>query len=684
MHSCSVWVWGVLRAAGHPHAIRTKQLHCLAPWSLELHCSAWLRCTYFTGPQSSPLARACRATVVFSLLLLIFPTMLMGATLPLLVQHFVRRSGRVGFSVAILYFVNTLGSAFACYLCATFLLRDLGQPGSVYVAAGINVLVGMTAFFFGRHELVQITQEVMTSSAPTPSEPKLPLWIAMLIAGLSGFIALGFEITWFRVFALASQDRAPAFALLLSTFLAGIAAGSYISEKLTAQKKSEEVVQVIGALILIAGAISVYLPPLVALLQWKSVPFLLSAPVFFVTAALLGSVLPLLCQLAVSAGHEAGKGVSWTYVSNILGSTLVIGFIIMHHFGLKQVSLQLGFAAVITGTLVLFLSEGKLHRPPRWVLAMVLAGFVAMPIASQCYSSFFERLIFGPRAGALASLSHVVENRNGVIAVTGDGAVFGNGVYDGYFNVDPMHDVNLIVRAYALSLFHPAPKHILMIGLSSGSWAQILVNHPQAESLDVIEINPGYLQLIPQYPVVASLLRNPRVHIYWDDGRRWLLAHPEAHYDAIVMNTSYYWRDHSSDLLSVEFLKIIRQHLSPSGVFYYNMTGSEDVVATGLRVFPYGLRVVNFLAVSDSPINFSEARWMSVLRQYRIDNQLVFDPSSTKSQETLVTYVTLARALDKSKAFQSLETSESLNRRLGDRLIITDGNMGWEWRDPQP
>jgi len=273
----------------------------------------------------------------------------------------------------------------------------------VYVAAGINVLVGMTAFFFGRHELVQITQEVMTSSAPTPSEPKLPLWIAMLIAGLSGFIALGFEITWFRVFALASQDRAPAFALLLSTFLAGIAAGSYISEKLTAQKKSEEVVQVIGALILIAGAISVYLPPLVALLQWKSVPFLLSAPVFFVTAALLGSVLPLLCQLAVSAGHEAGKGVSWTYVSNILGSTLVIGFIIMHHFGLKQVSLQLGFAAVITGTLVLFLSEGKLHRPPRWVLAMVLAGFVAMPIASQCYSSFFERLIFGPRAGALAS-----------------------------------------------------------------------------------------------------------------------------------------------------------------------------------------------------------------------------------------------------------------------------------------
>jgi len=276
----------------------------------------------------------------------------------------------------------------------------------------------------------------------------------------------------------------------------------------------------------------------------------------------------------------------------------------------------------------------------------------------------------------------VVENRNGVIAVTREGAVFGNGVYDGYFNVDPVHDVNLIVRAYALSIFHPAPKHILMIGLSSGSWAQILVNHPQAESLDVIEINPGYLQLIPQYPAVGSLLRNPRLQIYLDDGRRWLLAHPKAHYDIIVMNTSFFWRDHSSDLLSVDFLKIIRQHLNAGGVFYYNTTGSEDVVATGLSVFPYGLRVVNFLAVSDSPISFSEARWISILRQYRIDNQLVFDPSSPKFEETLASYVALARALDKTRAFRSLETSESLNRRLGNRLIITDDNMGWEWRTP--
>jgi spermidine synthase len=644
----------------------------------SLHIFHWA--AKFTAGASLP------ATVVFSLLLLIFPTMLMGATLPVLVEHFVRRSGRVGFSVAILYFVNTFGSPFACYLCATFLLRDLGQHGSVLAAAGVNIFVGLMAFIFGRQDPAQTAQELIASSAPTSRVPKLPLGVAMFIAGLSGFIALGFEIAWFRVFALASHDRAPAFALLLSTYLAGIAAGSYISEKLSEQKTSGDVVQAVGSMILIAGSISVFLPPLVALLRWTSMSFLLGAPAFFVTAALLGSVLPLLCRLAVQGDMKAGKGVSWVYVSNILGSTLgslAIGFVMMQYFGLKQVSLQLGLAAVITGSLVLFLSQGQMGIPRlRRQLAMVLAGFVAISVGSQCYGSLFERLIFGPQ-GTAPPFSHMVENRNGVIAVTREGAVYGNGVYDGYFNVDPLHDVNLIVRAYALSAFHPAPKHILMIGLSSGSWAQVLVNHPQAESLDIVEINPGYLQLIPQYSVVGSLSQNPRVRIYLDDGRRWLLAHPEAHYDAIVMNTSFYWRDHSSDLLSVEFLRIIRQHLNPGGVYYYNTTGSEDVIATGLSVFPYGLRVVNFLAVSDSPINFNEARWMSVLRQYKIDSQLVFDPSSPKSEETLATYAALARALDKSKAFQSLETSESLNRRLGNRLIITDRNMGWEWRNPE-
>jgi spermidine synthase len=55
-----------------------------------------------------------------------------------------------------------------------------------------------------------------------------------------------------------------------------------------------------------------------------------------------------------------------------------------------------------------------------------------------------------------------------------------------------------------------------------------------------------------------------------------LLRHADKTFDAVVMNTTYYWRNHASNLLSVEFLRIVRHHLNPGGVFFYNTTGSDS------------------------------------------------------------------------------------------------------------
>jgi predicted membrane-bound spermidine synthase len=633
----------------------------------------------YTAGVSLPL------TVLFSLLLLSAPTMMMGATLPLLVEHLVKQSGKVGFSVATLYFVNTFGSAVACYLCATFLLRDFGKSGSVALAAGMNGLIGATALIIARGKQTEHpgNRSATPLRAPVMENP-LSQRTAMLIAGLAGFIGLGFEIAWFRTFVMASSDRAPAFALLLSTNLAGIAAGSYIAGKLTLNKGSREVLSAVGLLMLSAGAISAYLPPFVAALKWKGVPFLLSAPAFFLTAALLGSVLPLLCQLGVPADERAGRGVSLIYVSNIGGSvlgSLGVGFVLLEHLNLRQVSLALGAAAVMAGALVLCLRDGSWRIPTARSLAALALATVLVMSASPLYGGLFEKLIFASDPAEKTPFAHVLENRNGVIAVTPHGAVFGGGVYDGFFNVDPVNDVNMVIRAYALTAFHPAPKRMLMIGLSSGSWGQILANHPQVESLDIVEINPGYLQLIAQYPAVRSLLQNPKVRVYIDDGRRWLLAHPREQYDAVVQNTSFYWRDHSSDLLSADYLRIIRLHLKPGGLYFYNTTSSDDVVATGLHVFPHGLRVVNFLAVSDSPIAVDKERWTAILRRYQIDGQPVFDPKRPGMPETLARYAAFADSVKQPPIAMGLETSQTLHGHLGRRLIITDDNMGWEWRD---
>jgi spermidine synthase len=634
------------------------------------------------------------AVVFYSLVLLLVPTILMGATLPLLVEELVRVSGSVGGSVSRLYFVNTLGSAIACYLCATFLLRALSQSGAVSLAAVLNTLVGATAYMYARG----MNRE--SSSAPAPetpaasSSPVLPLGAAMFVAGLAGWIALGYEIAWFRVFAVASADRAPAFALLLATYLAGIAAGAYLSEQVTKNWAAHKTLWLIGGLLLVSGAISTYLPPLIAaILGGNSWPltqlsrlgqdsYLASAPAFFLVAALLGSVLPLLCRLSISPDDLAGRRVSLVYAANILGSvvgSLGIGFVLMHFWGLRQTALLLGGISVASGILLLLFAGRTASRAPSWLFALSFLCALAIPLASPTYALLYERIIFRHKPEAQTPFAHLVENRNGVVAVLSNGAVFGGGVYDGHFRIDPTHDSNYIYRAFALGAFHPHPRRVLIIGLASGSWAQVIVNNPNVESMDIVEINPGYLELIPQYPVVRSLLSNPKVHVYVDDGRRWLVAHPLEKYDLIVANTTYHWRDHSSTLLSVEFLRLVRPHLNSGGIYYFNTTESDETMATALSVFPYGLRVFNVLAVSDSPIDFDAGTWSSMLQGYKIDGRPVFEPGNPASQSALAVYTSLPDTLQQPPTFLGLESSDSLRKHLGRLRLITDDNMGLEW-----
>lgn len=84
-------------------------------------------------------------TAVATFMLLLAPTMLMGATLPLLVTYAVKLSGNVGWSVGTLYCVNTGGSALAAIASVTVLLPLLGLQRSVWIAATCNSIVALTA-----------------------------------------------------------------------------------------------------------------------------------------------------------------------------------------------------------------------------------------------------------------------------------------------------------------------------------------------------------------------------------------------------------------------------------------------------------------------------------------------------------------------------------------------------------
>jgi spermidine synthase len=632
---------------------------------------------------------------VFSLI--IVPTLLMGATLPLLVEHLVRSSQNMGRSVGGLYFANTLGSGVACFVAADVLMRLIGQSGSIQLAASINVLVAAGALLYNfrlEHQKKEIprAERPLELSVGHKQDHLFPFPLAFFCAAFCGFAALAYEIIWYRLLTFATGDTARLFASLLGSYLLGLALGSRSAERYSQRQQNQgAAVNLLGGVIFASAILGFAVSPGVAFaMKFVSLANTspATAPAYLIVlvsiclgAFCFGTIFPLIAHVSVNPASHAGAAVSLLYAANIIGSTLgsfVVGFILMDDLSLFSISLLLLVGGVSVAAVVLATS-GRLTGRLKLVAAFGVAAASLVVIGSHSVmGTIYDRLLFKNQYPKV-HFQEVVEGRSGVIGVTPNGAVFGGGIYDGRFNVDLMHDVNMVARPFALSAFHPAPRRVLMIGLGSGSWAQVVANQPQLEELTVVEINPGYLKLIPEYPAVSSLWGNPRVRIAIEDGRRWLVRNPGQGFDAIVMNTTFHWRNHSSNLLSVDFLRLARQHLNSGGVFFYNTTGSEDVMATGLAAYPYALRFLNCLAVSDSPIVFDRARWKAVLLSYFIDGKHVIDSHDPKQMARLDEIVNIKEDPTGRQPF-SIENDAQLRKRLQGRLIITDDNMGVEWR----
>jgi predicted membrane-bound spermidine synthase len=628
-----------------------------------------------------------------SFLLVVIPTTLMGCTLPLLIEHLVKRLQNVGASVGALYFVNTLGSGAACIVVIRPLLSHFGQAGAVRCAAVLNAVVGVSALIYSFLCKSSSQAEIspVAECALATEGRLLSFKVALLCSVFCGFAALSYEIIWYRLLAFAAGDTAPLFAALLGSYLVGLALGSRLAERYAERHSALSAMPALAFTVVSSAVVSFWINPILA---WalKSVEpgstfaglFATAVLLFLVchAAILFGALFPLIAHVAIGK-KEPGVAASYVYAANIVGSTLgvlVVGFILMDRFSLYQIAWVLLLGGVFCAILV-FRAGPELSGG--WTYAFVsvcIAAVLIAPVSHDVLTTIYDRLLF-KEAFPGQFFSEVIENRSGTIGVTPQGTVFGGGVYDGRFNTDLLHDINMIIRPYALSAFHPRPARVLLIGLGSGSWAQVLANHPDLQQLLVVDINPGYMKAVEHHAATASLLQNPKVILIIDDGRRWLRRHPEASFDAVVMNTSYYWRNHTSNLLSVEFLRMVRSHLRSHGVFYYNTTKSDDVIATGLAVYPYALRVLSCVGLSDSPLVFDRVRWKSVLLRYVIDGKRVVDSSDAGQMKKLENIVNIWDA-PPGEDWLSVETNEELHERLCNRknLIFTDDNMGVEWQ----
>jgi spermidine synthase len=491
-------------------------------------------------------------TALMALALVCIPTTLMGATLPLLVEHVARHLGNVGGAVGLLYYVNTLGAGVACAVSAIFLFPFFPLSTSIRLAACINVVIacGAVVVHFCTSPPVVIEKETVPPSAVTIAPARvLSLISASMLAAAVGFASISHEIFYVRIISFATGSSAPAFALTLAAFLVGLAGGARRAGEVCENAPESIAVRSVGSLVK-ASLVGFLLLPVLPHLGWTHWGVLAVVIIAtYLSARFWGALLPYLAGLSITQASGAGMYTAALYFSNIVGSTMgsiITGFVLLDWVGLA------GNGALLAaeGFLCLIALIGALRVPkgatPHPALAFAILGLLLALTIPMASPYLIETLQWKRPIGKQERLSRIVENRSGIITVAQDRTVYGNGAYDGRFNTDLVHDSNLIIRPFSLSLFHPGPRDVLMIGLSSGSWAQVIANNPDVDSLTVIEINPGYLALIADEPEVASVLANPKVRIVINDGRKWLRANGGRRFDAVVSNTTFFFRSNTT------------------------------------------------------------------------------------------------------------------------------------------
>jgi len=109
-------------------------------------------------------------------LVLLPPTVLMGATLPLLTRHFVRRGGDLGQRVGALYAVNTFGAVAGTLTAGFILLPGVGLRWTNAIAAMTNIVLASLVLLFRKPLLdgkwPDSWRDLLPTPAPAPQTPE--------------------------------------------------------------------------------------------------------------------------------------------------------------------------------------------------------------------------------------------------------------------------------------------------------------------------------------------------------------------------------------------------------------------------------------------------------------------------------------------------------------------------------
>lgn len=527
-------------------------------------------------------------------LVLVVPTTLMGATLPVLA-----RGGAAG----TLYAANTFGAVLGALLAGFVLIPKLGVSATNSLAALGSLTVGVLAILLGR------SAEVEPEPAPAAEGARVSL--ALVGFGLSGAAAMVFQLAWTRAFAIVLGPTTYSFSVMLAAYILGHALGS--SRAVARAKVLAHPLETLAVLVLGAAFSALAVVPLVDWVPSLIMPsvnrvapsFTLHALAQFglafafvaVPAALFGTCFALVTRRVAPGPAYAANSLG--AVAGTIGGALALP--VLHIGG----TLGAGAMLAALAACVFALASESGRRRKVVVAATVVAAVIAWRLPPweplRLNSGAYLYGVTGSPSGGSAKGDDVLfyeEGFSGAVLVARghrSGALYLkiDGKVDAGTGAGDMR-TQLLIGHLPCLIAKEKPRRALVVGLGSGVTARAVIAHAVPE-VDVVEIEPALVKAVrntPLHDVSRRALDQKEVRLLVADARA-VYTLERGLYDVIISEPSNPWIAGVGNLFTKEAFALAKERLAPGGVFcqwihagYGSAETFRLVARTFAHVFP--------------------------------------------------------------------------------------------------
>ena len=608
-----ILVYGILEAAIALSAMAV-------PYLLEL--AGGIYATVFGGHPEPPDASGAGQSLYYlaaSFAVLVLPTACMGATLPMLLRYAVQSDDQVGPRTGALYALNTIGAIAGTLAAAFLLLPALGLRNSILFGASVNFVVFLVAAWLSRAQSsVRDTASSMTLQHARIGKQAEALILPVML--ISGMVTFTYEVLWTRLLSHVLGGSVVAFAVMLASFLSGIAVGSAVASRLAVSRLFSQKAFAVTQLGIAATSLAIYqlLDVAVPEIAGLGRNIALAVAVLLPATLFIGATFPLAVRILSRNEEDAANASARVYSWNTLGAiagAVIAGFILipaLRYEGTVKLAVMANILLALAVALAVPVRLSKLASVAAASAILVLIAFrPSMPESFLRGSPLNDA-----RSGTIRYYD--VGRSATVLMLERDGFFYlrTNGLPEASTDMNgappTRHSQRLLAALPVIA--RPEVEKMLVIGLGGGVVAEDIP--ASVREFDVIELEPKVVEANREIAAERNTdpLSDPRVRVVVNDARNAMRLMTKE-YDAIVSQPSHPWTAGSSHLYTREFMSLAKSRLAKDGVFLQWMNlrfVTEDLLrslsGTLLDVFPhvrayhFDPNVVFFLA-SRSPLN---------------------------------------------------------------------------------